>query len=230
LDVGGEAVLTIILRQVRRIAGITEIVVVVNGKFFADFTAWLKDEPEIPSLRLVNDGTLSNESRLGALKDLELGLTSSATEKHTQSEITLVIGGDNLFRLDLGLEAEQFRKHPNEPMILLRTIPSPVPPKRYSEVLMNELGYVTRFREKPEVPESNLSAICLYFFPSALGTWLEQYLQSGKSADAPGHFLEWLSGRIPMRARPVPEPFFDIGDAQTLALARASIQETRTKR
>ena len=226
LNVGGMSVLSRILQSVRRIPGLRSLTVVCNGKFHQDFLRWQESEPVWPPMRIISDGALDNDHRLGALRDLELGLLAEEETATDPREPVLVVGGDNVFFLDLCEVAAAFRSHPSDPLLLLRRVPEPVPPGRYSEVLLDAGGRVARFREKPTSPESALSAICLYFFPSALLGWLAEYGACGGNPDAPGHFLAWLSERTTLRAYPLPEPFFDIGDAATLLAARQHFEGT----
>ena len=58
-----------------------------------------------------------------------------------------------------------------------------VPPRRYNEVQLGEGGRVTSFREKPEDPQGNLCALCLYLLPGTIRAQLAEYLSQKHRAD-----------------------------------------------
>jgi glucose-1-phosphate thymidylyltransferase len=102
----------------------------------------------------------------------------------------------------------------------VREVPTPVPSCKYSEVMLDATGArVTRFREKPANPKSNLSAIAVYLLPRELPTLVREYLASGGNPDAPGHFIAWLSERTPLEAMRLDGRWIDIGSAEDLARA-----------
>ena len=126
---------------------------------------------------------------------------------------------DNLFEIDLARLVARFASN-GRAQLVVRTVPEPVPSGKYSEVLLDAGGTrVTRFREKPRDPQSNLSAIAVYLLPRELPELVRAYLAAGGNPDAPGHFIAWLSERIPLDATPLDGRWIDIGSAEDLARA-----------
>ena len=214
LPVAGRPVLSRVLEDVRQIKDLSSIVIVANGRFHEDFRSWSRTEPKGVPIKVLNDGAMNNEGRLGALRDLEFGLAALKTPQPL-----LVVGGDNLFPPTLGRAAARYRENTAIPLLLVRKLDEPVPPNRYSEITLDPEGTVVSFREKPDNPESLYSAICGYFFPAAVRTWLEQYFSDGGNEDATGHFLAWLCARGRLRAELVIRPIFDIGTKSDLESA-----------
>ena len=112
----------------------------------------------------------------------------------------------------------------------MREIQGEVPPGRYSEILLGDpeaggLQPVQRFREKPADPESNLSAVGLYFLPADVRGNVRHYLDQGGEPDAPGHFFQWLCAERPVVATRLPGGWHDIGNHETLAAARAAFAD-----
>ena len=74
LEVGGAPILTHLMRSLRAIEGLSDVVIVTNDRFQGQLQAWIDDQEPLHPITLVNDGTSSNEDRLGALGDLALAL------------------------------------------------------------------------------------------------------------------------------------------------------------
>jgi glucose-1-phosphate thymidylyltransferase len=132
----------------------------------------------------------------------------------------LVVAGDNWLEQGFTDCRRAFEKNPACPLVVVRQIPEPVPAGRYSEVLLNTDGTVTRFREKPMVVESSWSAIAVYFFPQELAQWVADYLEQGGNPDAPGHFLAWVCEHHQLRSTPLQGDWHDVGSLEGLASLR----------
>ena len=220
LEVGGQPMLGRLLGQVAELDGVRRGIVVSNGKFFGDFEQFVEDSDSALPLSVVNDGAMDNEGRLGAIRDLELGLRELAKNTdEPRPEGYLVLACDNLFEFDLGQLVRGFQAS-GVTQLTVRSIPEPVPPGRYSEVVL-EGNTVTSFREKPADPRSDLSAIAAYLFPAELPERLDQYLSSSRDPDAPGHLLAWWSKRWPLEAHRLTGRFWDIGNEADLARANS---------
>lgn len=215
LEVGGAPLLSRILRQVERVGTVEDGIVVSNARFAADFANWSQRVGARMPLRVVDDGATTNETRLGAVRDLELALRSAPRD--FQPDGYLVLACDNLFEFDLARLAVRHAAS-GRSQLVVREVRQPVPPGKYSEVLLDG-DRVARFREKPLAPESNLSAIAVYLLPRELPELVRAYLAEGGNPDAPGHLIAWLSTRIPLDATRLDGRFLDIGSADDLAAA-----------
>ncbi len=239
LRVGGKAILSHLLDRMQSIRDLSEVVVVGNQRFHDDLVAWASAEKRPWPIQVLNDGVQNDHSNLGALRDLKLAtdwlqdraipiedccLGAIGARTAADREGLLVAAGDNLIDFDLGPYAEMFRRN-RAPLLLLRRIPPPIPAARYNEVEVDGSGKVTRFREKPRDPQSDLASICLYFFPQGIDQDLGRYLEGGGNDDAPGYFLEWLVGQRQVHGCALKGGWFDIGNAETLAAARAAYEE-----
>lgn len=218
LTVSGKPMLTRILAQVARTGAVVDGVVVTNGKFNSDFEAWERSPRAALPVTVVNDGAMTNDTRLGAIRDLDLALDKMPAAAGIDGY--LVMACDNLFDFDLSQLVERFRVA-SAGQLIVRQVPSPVPPGRYSEVLLDG-DRVARFREKPQEPESDLSAIAVYLLPSTLPQLVKDYLAGDGNPDAPGHFLAWLSQRLPLEATPLSGRWLDIGSVEDLEKAQTA--------
>src|SRR5207248_5677932 len=94
LPVGGRPIIDWILDRVLEVEGVEGIYVVTNAKKAPAFSAWAKGKGG--GVTVVDDGTSSNEDRLGAIGDMQL-----AVDRMGIKGDLLVIAGDNLFEFSL---------------------------------------------------------------------------------------------------------------------------------
>ena len=217
LEVGGEPLLTRLLRQVAATGAVGDAVVVTNDRFHAQFRRWQAElQGRIP-VTLVNDGVAREPDKRGAIVDLEIAL--GAQPEPLPRAGYLVAAADNLCDFDLAPVVRRFLAS-GRPQLLLRDLPAPIPPRRYNEVTVDGSGRVTSFREKPADPASPLASIAVYLLPPELPALVAEYLRSGGPQDAPGHLLAWLVDRIAVEGSPIRGRWFDIGDAADLERAQ----------
>src|SRR4051812_23377744 len=74
LTVGGQTILDSICEKIERVKKTEEIIIVTNAKFFVQLSDWKNKSARKIPVRILNDGTTSNDTRLGAIGDLNLVL------------------------------------------------------------------------------------------------------------------------------------------------------------
>lgn len=216
LDVAGKPMLAWIIDNLRGIAEIETIYIVTNAKFFADFENWAKNyESENPQFRfkIINDGSTTDDNKLGAIGDINLVLTR---ENIAHSDL-LVIAGDNLFRESLS-EFVNFARN-TEATVGVHVIPDVEAIKKYGVLSVDSEGVITSFEEKPKQPKSDLAAIALYFYSRNVLSLFTTYIAAGNNPDQPGLFLQWLYRRRPVKTFRITGQWLDIGSKETLAEA-----------
>ena len=102
LPIGGMAMLDYLVREMALIPQLDEVHIVTNHKFAAQFEKWCDEverDKRYPSLRFAvwDDGTSSNETRLGAVGDMQFTI-----ERAQLDDDVLVAASDNFFTLSLG--------------------------------------------------------------------------------------------------------------------------------
>ena len=220
IEVGGKRVLDHILERIREVGGIDEVILVTNGRFHEDFARWAHGPTSGLSVRLVNDGVMEDEQRLGGVADLALGVEAALLNDPDQD--LLVLAGDNI----LGFALDSFLSRYAEercPLILSRWFEGEVPPRRYGEVETNAEGQLISFVEKPSHPRTQQVAVALYAFPPAVRGWLSNYLAAGEDPDGLGHFITWLVSETKVRVATAGGPIFDIGNFESLEAARRAL-------
>jgi glucose-1-phosphate thymidylyltransferase len=212
LDVGGRPMVEHLLQRLEGVAGLDGIYLVTNSKFadtFRDWaTGWAGSE-----VWIVDDGTADEETKLGAIGDLELTIRESAID-----DDLIVLAGDNLFSESLAPFAE-FASEKNAPALGVYDVGDLDAIRRYNAIELDEDDRLTFFEEKPANPRSTLTGIALYFYPRHSLGLVGEYLETGNNPDQPGRLVQWLYPRVPVYAWRVPGRWYDIGSAETLAEA-----------
>jgi len=212
LPVAGKTVIGYIFDLIEPLKEVDEVFIVTNEKFFRNFEDWKKTFKSSKKITILDDGTTSNETRLGATGDIEFVI-----EKKTIKDDLLVLAGDNLFKTDLSIFTKFCTSKRPSITIGLYDIKDLILAKKYGIVSVDKNNKVIDFKEKPANPPSTLAAMCLYFFPKERLDIMKSYLGMDNAKDAPGYFLEWLYKREPMFGYIFKDKkWFDIGDKKSL--------------
>lgn len=211
LPVGGRPMLEHLLEVLRPVRGLDEVHLVTNSKFAPVFREWA--ERYGGDVRILDDGTSDEETRLGAIGDLELAIRSAGID-----DDLLVVAGDNLFSESLAPFAE-FGLAKRAPALGVYDVGDLEAIQSYNAIELDADDRVTFFEEKPEHPTSTLTGIALYFYPRASLRLVHEYLAEGNNPDQPGRLIEWLYPRTKVFAWRVPGRWYDVGSEETLAEA-----------
>lgn len=215
LPIGGKPMMDRIIDKTASIEDIDTIHIVSNHKFFQNFVEWKKLRKDASKIFLADDGTLTNDTRLGAIRDMEL-----AVRKGSIDDDLLVIAGDNLFDLDLKVFLKFARSHSDGVSVALYDVGSLEAAKKFGVVHIDGKGLVTDFEEKPQAPKSTLISTGIYFFPRENVPDLREYVNlEGAKLDAPGYYIKWLSIKNKVYGFPFSEKWYDIGDLKSYKAA-----------
>jgi glucose-1-phosphate thymidylyltransferase len=210
LEVGGRPIIELLLERLP-LDELDAVYVVTNAKFAERFREWSASYPA--EVVVLDDGTTSEDDRLGAIGDLQLAIESEGLD-----DDLIVAAGDSIFtdRLD---DFARFGQERDAAAIAVYDIGDLEEMKRLSSIGVDEDSRLVTFEEKPENPESTLAGIALYFYPRAVLPLVGRYLAEGNNPDQPGRLIGWLYERTPVYAWRVPGQWFDIGTPETLAEA-----------
>ena len=213
LDVAGRPMIEHVLDNIAPIPGIDRVYVVTNDKFAAPFQQWADGYRASGSklnFTIINDGSTDDTNKLGAIGDLNLVL-----EREQVDDDLIVVAGDNLF--SESIEAfGKFCREKNAPVLGVYDVGDLEAIKKYNAITVDGDGRITYFEEKPQVPQSTLTGIALYFYPRATLPLIRQYVAEGNNPDQPGRLVQWLYPRTPFYTWRVPGLWFDIGSKETL--------------
>jgi glucose-1-phosphate thymidylyltransferase len=181
--------------------------VVTNARFAGQFDEWAEDK----DVTVVDDGTTTDEDRLGAIGDIGLVI-----EREAIDDDLVVVAGDNLFSEPLGDFGRAARER-EAPLLAIHDVGDiELVRGRYNSIEIDAAGRITFFEEKPEEPRSTLSGIGLYFYPRVTLPLMREYLAAGNNPDQPGRLVQWLYPRVDVYTWPVPGEWYDIGDREQL--------------
>ena len=213
LEVGGKPIIEWLLDNLMDVPGLDTVYIVTNAKFAGDFQNWANayrgQHPEI-KIKIINDGSKSDDDKLGAIGDINLVLM----RENLTGEDLLVIAGDNLFQQSLR-EFVNAAKH-SAATVAVHNVGNLEAMKKYGTVAVDKNGVITNFEEKPEKPKSTLAAVALYYYSREVLPLFATYLAGGNNPDQPGLFLQWLYTRKPVNTFEIKERWLDIGSKETL--------------
>jgi glucose-1-phosphate thymidylyltransferase len=217
LPVGGRPMLDYVLERLQAM-GVDETIVVTNAKFTPHFETWADGKHAVT---VVNDGTTSNDDRLGAIGDIGFVLEQVGID-----DDLVVVAGDNLFGEDVsgfaayGLELDA-------PVLAVHDVGDLSRMHEYNQIEVDDEGRIVFFEEKPENPRSTLTGVALYFYPRHVLPQVRQYLNEGNNPDQPGRLVEWLYPRTSVYTWQLPGEWYDIGSAETLQEADRIFSQSR---
>jgi glucose-1-phosphate thymidylyltransferase len=201
LPVGGRPMVDWILDRVAETSA-DEVHLVTNARFAEDFERWAGDK----DVHVHNDGTTSNDDRLGAIGDIDfVGLDDDL----------LAIAGDNLFDFSLA-DYESYWRAKGGSCVAVHDVGDRELAKKYGIVDVDQDDRVTNFVEKPENPPTTLCATATYLYTREHVRLVGTYLAEGNPSDQPGNYIAWLHRRMPVYAYRFDGEWYDIGDRDQL--------------
>lgn len=211
LKVGGKEIIDRIINKILNLKNLDKIYVVTNHRFYQNFVEWLKSCSYKKKVCLIDDGTSTNETRLGAIRDMELAIKEKSID-----EDLLVIAGDNLFEVDMQVFINFAVSKKDGVSVALYDVGSPDVARRYGVVSIDKTGVVVEFEEKPPNPKSTLISTGIYYFPKEKVQEIERYLKAeGTKNDAPGYYIKWLSANSKVYGFSFSQKWYDIGDIES---------------
>ncbi|KAJ8012880.1 hypothetical protein DPEC_G00047470 [Dallia pectoralis] len=215
LPVGYSALISHWVQALNGTGSVNTIYVITNALYHKAFEKWAMD---FPNVKVLNDGTRSNEDRLGAVACLQLTVKHFKIEDHV-----IVIGGDTLFKEDFSLSEVKKRFSDlhttcEDCNLVLSYQCRDEDTRKYGILEVDEDFRVLCMKEKPLPTEtkSRRACPCFYVFSRRSLPLLDAFLDEKKEApieakDAPGNFLSWLISRMPVYVHHI-SGRFDVGN------------------
>jgi glucose-1-phosphate thymidylyltransferase len=217
LPLAGRPMLDYLLDRLRDSDDIDEVHVVTNHKFAESFADWGSSRDVV----VHDDGTTSEDDRLGAIGDIQFVIDRAGLEH----ENLIVIAGDNLFDYSVAEYVSWWRRLGDASAVVLYDVGSLELVRKYSSVELDGTGRLLAFVEKPQDPTSTLVATASYIYHRAHVPLIRRYLDEGNAPDQPGRLVAWLVPRVPVFGFAVAGDWRDIGDAGQLLEADNRLRE-----
>ena len=206
LPLAERPMLDYLLDRLHEVDELDEIHLVTNTRFAEAFRDWAPED-----VLVHDDGTTSNDDRLGAIGDIAFAIERGELE----GEDLLIVAGDNLIGYSLAEFVAFWRAHEGS-AIAVRDLGDRELLKQYGVVELDDDDRVVGLEEKPSEPKSDLAATAAYLYRAEHLARLPGYLAEGNPPDAPGNFMVWLHTREPVYGYRAEGEWHDIGDLQQL--------------
>jgi len=207
LEVQGKPILDHLIEDMDGSGRIDEYIVVSNHKFAHHFVSWAEKKKE--KITVVDDGTESNETRLGAVMDVQF-----AIDQLKISDDLLIVAGDNL--LDFSLQKFIAYADEKKSACIMRYYEeSEKKLTKCGVVEIDETDRVLGMEEKPSEPKSHWCCPPFYFYPAKDAGRIREGIENGCGVDAPGSFPAWLCKKSPVYAMEMPGKRYDIGNLES---------------
>ncbi|MBR6514626.1 MAG: nucleotidyltransferase family protein [Clostridia bacterium] len=204
LEVGGKSILDHLIEDIDRSGMIDEYIVISNGKFACHFEEWAHGK-----IRVVNDNTFTNETRLGAVRDIKFAIDSLGID-----EELLVIAGDNLLDFSLCSFLDYYKEKKSS--CVMRFYESDDQKLLKCGVLtVDQSDLVTDMTEKSPTPATHWVCPPFYIYTKEDARRIGEALEDGCGYDAPGSLVAWLCKKSDVYAMEMPGKRYDIGNLES---------------
>lgn len=209
LKIGNNTILGRMLDDIDRIPEIDEHIIISNHKFASIFEQWAAEQHYSKPITVIDDGTSTNDTRLGAVCDLLF-----AMEKLHIDDDMLVVAADNLLFFSFA-EFVDFARRKDSSCIMCHEQPSVEKLQRTGVVVLDDANRVLNMEEKPQVPKSHWAVPPFYIYLRKDLELVRHSVENGCGKDAPGNLAHYMVDNTVMHAWPMSAGRFDIGSLDT---------------
>ena len=207
LKVGEKTILDWLIDDIDTSGEIDEYIVISNHKYAHCFDEWAKDKKV--KITIVDDGTDSNETRLGAVRDIEFAINKLALDSDM-----LVIAGDNV--LDFSLKKFiDYVKVKNTSAIMRYYEPDDKKLLKCGVVTVDDNDKIIKMTEKSPTPETHWCTPPFYYYTKEDAKRIAEAIADGCGVDAPGSYIAWLAQKNDVHAMEMPGKRYDIGNLES---------------
>lgn len=208
LEVSGKPILDWLIDDMAQTGLVDEYIVISNHKFAQIFRDWAARHTTV-TIRVVDDGTMTNETRLGAVRDIQF----SIEQLHLDDDL-LVMAGDNL--LDFSLAGFiKYAKEKASTCVMRYYEPDEAKLHKSGVAELGPDDRLVAMQEKPAEPKSHWCLPAFYYYTKQDAQLVQKGIESGCGTDAPGSFIAWLCGQTSVYAWEMPGHRYDIGNLES---------------
>jgi glucose-1-phosphate thymidylyltransferase len=207
LEIGNSTILGRMLDDIDTIDEINEHIIVTNHKFAPIFEKWASEQRYSKPVTIIDDGSTTNDNRLGAVCDLLLAIDG-------ENDDLLVVAADNLLFFSFQ-EFVDFAREKDTSCIMCHEQPSIEKLQRTGVVELDADNRVLGMEEKPQVPKSHWAVPPFYIYMKKDLELIRHSVENGCGKDAPGNLAHYMVEHTTMHAWPMSAGRFDIGSLDT---------------
>ena len=247
LDVAGKPILDWLIEDLEKGGQVSEYIVVSNHKFSDIFRDWASRHARLDRtshpITILDDGTSTNETRLGAVKDIQLAI-EFLEKRDGDSPIKsandgggghdggigqgglLVMAGDNLLDFSLN-EFVRYAQGKKVSCVMRYYETEEARLRRSGVATLGEGDRLLALTEKSAEPATHWCVPAFYCFTPADARLVKEAIESGCGIDAPGSFIAWLCQRTEMYAWEMPGHRYDIGNLESYEEVKKTFAELK---
>ncbi|MBR4730855.1 MAG: nucleotidyltransferase family protein [Prevotella sp.] len=245
LEVAGKPILDWLIDDMAQTGLIDEYIVISNHKFASIFEEWATKNAQCTmdnaqftmdnaqctmhnaqftmhnsqcKITVIDDGTSTNETRLGAVKDILLAIEGGSqivngqlSNRKSLDDDLLVMAGDNLLDFSLG-GFIRYAKEKNATCVMRYYEADEARLHKTGVAEIDADGRILSMEEKPANPKSHWCIPAFYYYTREDTHLIKKGIESGCGTDAPGSFIAWLCGQTCVYAWEMPGRRYDIGN------------------
>ena len=208
LDVRGRSIADRLVDDIARCAAVDEFIVISNHKFASHFEKWAQGRKE--KITVVDDGTSTNETRLGAVCDIKFALDSLGINGCD----LLVVAGDNILSFSL-VDFIDYAAEKGTSCVMRYNEPGEERLHKCGVLEIGQDDLVLGMEEKPAEPKSHWCCPPFYFYTAADAARIGEAIASGCGTDAPGSLVAYVCGVSAVHAFEMPGPRYDVGSLES---------------
>ena len=209
LKIGENTILGRMLGDIDKIPEIDEHIIITNHKFAGIFEEWASGQKYTKPVTIVDDGTETNDTRLGAVCDLLF-----AMDKLKIDDDMLVVAADNILFFSFQ-EFVDFAKAKGTSCIMCHEQPSIEKLQRTGVIVLDDNDKVLNMEEKPQEPKSHWAVPPFYIYLKKDLEKVRHSVKKGCGKDAPGNLAHYMVEQVDMHAWKMTAGRFDIGSLDT---------------
>lgn len=207
LTIKGKTILDWLVDDIDTSGDVEKYVVISNHKFAPHFEEWATGKAM--NITVVDDGTSTNETRLGAVKDIQFAID----QLHLDDDL-LVIAGDNV--LDFSLtKFIAYGKQKGTSCIMRYYEPSEQKLLKCGVVTIDAQDKIVAMTEKSPTPATHWCTPPFYYYTRQDAKRIKEGIAAGCGVDAPGSYIAWLCKQTPVHAMNMPGKRYDIGNLKS---------------
>lgn len=207
LEVRGKTILDWLVDDIDSCRLVDQYIIISNHKFVSHFEKWAEGKKE--NITVLDDGTSTNETRLGAVKDIQFAIDSLTLDDDLQ-----IIAGDNVLDFSLTVFI-QYALQKKTSCIMRYYEPKFEKLRKSGVVVVDDDGLVIGMKEKPEKPQSTWCCPPFYFIARKDIPMVAKGIEAGCGTDAPGSFIAWLYKKVRVYSMKMPGRRYDIGTLES---------------